>query len=113
MMLYVGTTSKKTKKQRAKERQAWNEQQKKYQLASLTKKGKAFQSCVNVSPLDLNSDRLASKFPSKDSGQGVAAKKTANTYTGDNVIGIGMMHKSNLVPVFKGEEAKDLSSMRR
>lgn len=113
MMLYVGTKSKKTKKQREKDRQAWKEQQERYKLVSIAKKGNAYRGLIQMSPLELNSDRLASNLPSKDSGVGVAAKKMANTYTGDNLIGIGMMHKSNLVPVFKGDEAKDLSSMRR
>jgi len=113
MMLYVGTKSKKSKKQREKEKAAWKAQQERYQLVSITKKGKKFEACIKMTPLELNRERLASNFPSKDSGLGVASKKDVNTYTGDNLIGIGMMHKSNLVPVFKGDEAKDLSSMRR
>jgi hypothetical protein len=34
-------------------------------------------------------------------------------YTGDNIVGIGTMHKSNAVPIFSDQEAKDISSMRR
>lgn len=34
-------------------------------------------------------------------------------YTGKNLLGVAMMHKSNLVPVFSSEDAKDISSMRR
>jgi hypothetical protein len=34
-------------------------------------------------------------------------------YTGDKIIGIAAMHKSNLVPVFNDEAAKEVSSMRR
>ncbi len=34
-------------------------------------------------------------------------------YTGDKIVGIGTLHKSNAVPVFSDQEAKDLSSMRR
>ena len=34
-------------------------------------------------------------------------------YTGDKLIGVGVMHKSNLVPVFKGEDAVDIARMRR
>jgi hypothetical protein len=40
-------------------------------------------------------------------------KVERNTYTGDKLIGIAMMHKSNLVPVFKKEDAEDISRMRR
>jgi hypothetical protein len=28
-------------------------------------------------------------------------------------VGIGTMHKSNAVPIFSDQEAKDISSMRR
>ena len=34
-------------------------------------------------------------------------------YTGDKMIGIGTMHKSNAVPVFSEESAQDISRMRR
>lgn len=112
-MLYVGTKSKKTKKQREKDRQVWKAQQERYRLVAITKKGKAYEAVIRMTPLELNKDRLASNLPSKDSGMGVAARKDANVYTGDKVIGIGMMHKSNLVPVFKENDAKDLASMRR
>jgi hypothetical protein len=34
-------------------------------------------------------------------------------YTGTKLLGIGVMHKSNSVPVFKGEDAIDIARMRR
>jgi hypothetical protein len=34
-------------------------------------------------------------------------------YTGEKIIGIGQLHKSNAVPVFSDKEAKEISSMRR
>ena len=34
-------------------------------------------------------------------------------YTGDQMIGIATMHKSNAVPVFSQQQAQQLSSMRR
>lgn len=40
-------------------------------------------------------------------------KKNANVYTGTNLLGIGTLHKSNAVPIFNKEEAKDQASMRR
>ena len=41
--------------------------------------------------------------------------KKANAYTGDELLGIATMHKSNAVPVRKDskEAAKEISSMRR
>lgn len=44
---------------------------------------------------------------------GSTAKRVSPQYTGDKVIGIATMHKSNLVPIFTDEEAKDVSKMRR
>lgn len=34
-------------------------------------------------------------------------------YTGDKMLGIGTLHKSNAVPIFSAEEAKDQATMRR
>ena len=44
---------------------------------------------------------------------GVALKKDTQYYTGDNIKGIGTLHKSNAVPVFTDAEAKDQATMRR
>ena len=52
-------------------------------------------------------------IPSVDTGQGLAAKKATQQYTGDAMIGIGQLHKSNAVPIFKAEDAVDISKMRR
>ena len=52
-------------------------------------------------------------IPSLDSGVGLAPRRERNTYTGDAMIGIGQLHKSNAVPVFKQEDAIDLAKMRR
>jgi hypothetical protein len=40
-------------------------------------------------------------------------KKPDMYYTGDNMKGIGTLHKSNAVPIFTDEEAKDQAAMRR
>ena len=45
-------------------------------------------------------------------GNGYA--KAAKQYTGDELAGIGTLHKSNMVPVRKdSNDAKDIASMRR
>ena len=44
---------------------------------------------------------------------GAATKKEPVKYTGDKMIGIGTMHKSNSVPVFSSDEARDIATMRR
>ena len=47
----------------------------------------------------------------KDAG---AKRHKPQTYSGkQKLIGIAMMHKSNLVPVFSTKDAKDISKMRR
>jgi len=53
------------------------------------------------------------RYPSLDTGLGVATKPSPKIYTGDKVMGIATMHKSNAVPVFNSEEAVEISRMRR
>jgi hypothetical protein len=53
------------------------------------------------------------RLPSRDTGGGTASLAPAKVYTGDKIVGIAAMHKSNLVPVFNEEAAKDISKMRR
>jgi hypothetical protein len=43
--------------------------------------------------------------------QTTAVKTTQ--YTGSSMVGIATMHKSNAIPVFSVEDAKDVSKMRR
>lgn len=40
-------------------------------------------------------------------------KKAEQVYTGDNLLGIAVMHKSCLVPVFNKENAIEIARMRR
>jgi len=55
-----------------------------------------------------------SHIPSRDSGAGIAPRKESLKYTGDEIIGIATLHKSNAVPVRRGtDEAKDIARMRR
>lgn len=44
---------------------------------------------------------------------GAVNVKQTQQYTGDKIIGIGTMHKSNAVPIFNDQQAKDISTMRR
>lgn len=52
-------------------------------------------------------------IPSLDTGKAVAPKKPIQQYTGDAMIGIGQLHKSNAVPIFSQADAIDISKMRR
>jgi hypothetical protein len=53
------------------------------------------------------------RVESVDTGWVPCVKVHDQEYTGTKVKGIGTMHKSNAVPVFSDDEAKDISSMRR
>lgn len=51
---------------------------------------------------------------SHDTGvKGAVNVRKPMQYTGNKIVGIGTMHKSNAVPIFSDQEAKDISSMRR
>ena len=53
-------------------------------------------------------------YPSVSTGNSHGGTLKPNpVYTGTKIIGIGTLHKSNAVPVFSEEEAKDISRMRR
>ena len=47
----------------------------------------------------------------KVAGHGAARERTQ--YTGDYIIGIGQMHKSNGVPITRKEDAVAIANMRR
>ena len=59
--------------------------------------------------------RETANYPSLSNNvAGFAPRKEPNVYTGDLIVGIGTMHKSNAVPIMRGtNEAKDLARMRR
>jgi hypothetical protein len=63
--------------------------------------------------LEIPADRNSRLIPSRDSGLGNATKPAPKVYTGDKIVGIATMHKSNMVPVFSNQEAEDISKMRR
>jgi hypothetical protein len=67
-----------------------------------------------VPPTPLRRDAEQPRLPSLDTGhRGAVNIKQPMQYTGDKIVGIGTMHKSNAVPIFTEQEAKDISNMRR
>ena len=67
----------------------------------------------NLTPA-IPAGRQTQKVPSLNSWvTGAVNVRQAQHYTGDKIIGIGTMHKSNAVPIFSDQEAKDISTMRR
>lgn len=71
----------------------------------------------NREPLKFNfyvpPGRESQPLPSLHTSGGVAAARDSVKYTGENILGISLVHKSCLQPVFSNEEAKDLAAMRR
>ena len=57
--------------------------------------------------------RLTNHIPSLDTGKGIAARPADKVYTGDAMLGVSVLHKSNGIPVFRQEDAIDISKMRR
>jgi len=108
MLIYTHQRSKK-RKPTAKQRELqaeWEE---------LVNRTKLNNKVNNVKPLTNNKRyiRETEYYPSKDTGYYNTFKKNVNKYTGDKVMGIGTLHKSNAVPIFTDEEAKDQARMRR
>lgn len=58
--------------------------------------------------------RETQKIPSRDTGHtGAVRTKDIPQYTGDRVMGVTIVHKSCLQPVFNKQEAIDAAKMRR
>lgn len=58
--------------------------------------------------------RETPKINSLDTGFVPCTKSVeGNSYTGTKMLGIGTLHKSNAVPVFNDNEAKEMARMRR
>ena len=57
--------------------------------------------------------RETPQVPSQDTGWVTCVKPQDKEYTGTKIKGIATLHKSNGVPVFTDQEAKDISKMRR
>lgn len=95
--------------------QAWEELKKKYagpakRISTNTNSTKGDKHLYGFTPPRSDNTR---NIPSRPDSNGVAAKAEQKTYTGDKVMGISIVHKSCLQPVFSEEQAKDLASMRR
>jgi hypothetical protein len=94
--------------------ESWKELQKKWGLdAEEKKRTRALSAEAYVAPKQMHRGAEQARIPSRDSGSGNATLKPVNIYTGDKMIGIGQLHKSNAVPVFRTEDAEDIARMRR
>jgi hypothetical protein len=78
------------------------------------KMGRTYRKKPLKSPMEASTYRRESpKIPSGDTYDTFAAPKREMKYTGDKLLGIATMHKSNAVPVFRKEDAEDIARMRR
>lgn len=80
-----------------------------------TKPGKALTQKQALTPAHAPPSAPAARQrpPSRTTPGGNTAKKPSPVYTGTELIGIGVAHKSGLQPVFSREQAEDLAKMRR
>ena len=69
----------------------------------------------NLSPISppMGTPRATSSPPSLVTPGGTTALKDAPVYTGTEMVGIAIIHKSCLQPVFSKQAAIDTSQMRR
>jgi len=97
--------------------ESWKALQKKWDIESQERKRKRAMSAPLLSPMQTQpfrrdtGPRILSLNVGKDMAP--ALKMPDKIYTGTKIIGIGTMHKSNAVPIFSDDEAKDVASMRR
>ena len=52
-------------------------------------------------------------IPTSDRIGPIEGKRKVQEYSGDYVVGLATMHKSNIVPVGRGNNAEDYAKMRR
>ncbi len=97
--------------------ESWKELQKKWGVEAEERKRKRALEAPVMLPTQSGVYRrdTGPRIPSLNDGKDMspATKAPEKVYTGNKIIGIGTMHKSNAVPIFTDDEAKDISSMRR
>ena len=95
---------------------SWKELQNKWGVEQESKKRKSAMAAPTLTyKLSAPVGRTTTNhIPSKpDTHLGAINSKQTPQYTGDKIIGIGTMHKSNAVPIFSDEQAVEISTMRR
>lgn len=115
MIIHPHIPKRKKRKPNAKARAlqaSWEEILKKYDIKPEVRKSAAVASNYTP-PAVFRRECSLDSAPSLDTGVGVAPKKETKYYTGDAMIGIGQLHKSNSVPVFRQQDAEDQAKMRR
>lgn len=55
----------------------------------------------------------SSTIKTSDRVMRIQGKRKANEYSGEYVVGLATLHKSNIVPVGRGQDPEELAKMRR
>ena len=103
---FASAQAKRNSEQLAKD---WEDLQKKYEPKKIVRK--VFKQ-VSLSP-NMPTQRQTQVIPSRVTPGGDCSAKETIQYTGTEMLGIGQLHKSNAVPVFRTEDAADIARMRR
>jgi hypothetical protein len=115
MMIHTYIRKSKKRKLTAKQRELkaeWEEIVKKHEVKKVLKS--STKTLADVYKLSVPPGRETPNYPSLNSGLGSCTKPIqGKVYTGTAMKGIGTLHKSNAVPIFTDEEAKDQAAMRR
>lgn len=75
--------------------------------------GRITQSEPQLQTLKLHTPEAQRVIKSFSTPGGSTAPVPAKVYTGTEIVGLATMHKSNIVPIFNTEAAKDVAAMRR
>ena len=105
-----------TYSRRSKQKQkpkAVREQYEQWLESHAPKKAVVTKSTTFTYSLSTPPGRETVRYPSLNTVGGTATKAAPKVYTGDKMLGIATLHKSNSVPVFRKEDAVDISKMRR
>lgn len=111
MIIHTRTAPLRKTQNTAKRQQlqaSWDELLDKYPVHTKASTTKQY-----VPPKPIRRTTALDNAPSVDTGLGSTTKAEPQQYTGDAMIGIGQLHKSNAVPVFRHDDAEALAKMRR
>jgi hypothetical protein len=91
----------------------WKSLQKKWGVGQDSKKKKPAAIPYDTQP-NVYRRETGPRIPSIDTGvKGAVTVKQTPHYTGENLVGIAVMHKSCLQPIFNQQQAIDSATMRR
>jgi len=93
------------------QKDSWQELQKKWSVEQDTRRASKFTAWKPSAPVYRGSDQP--KIASLPCTGEICARAPDKVYTGDKMLGITVLHKSCLQPVFSQQEAIDAATMRR